>query len=137
MVPSLSLGALPVGSCASWTHCVMCVRVFSTSLLSGTIAKSLSHVQLFATPQTVVRQAPQSVGFSRQEYWSGLPFPYPGDRQKVLILQAHLVYFLFQSYYQSFFAGALLPFIEEQYLEPDWGTRYAALLLGYLYLVFN
>ena len=31
------------------------------------------------TPWTVARQAPLSVGFSRQEYWSGLPFPYPGD----------------------------------------------------------
>ena len=34
-------------------------------------AKSLSHVQLFATPWTVVHQAPLSMGFSRQEYWSG------------------------------------------------------------------
>ena len=40
--------------------------------------KSLSHVQLFATPWTVARQAPLSMGFSRQEYWSGLPFPSPG-----------------------------------------------------------
>ena len=39
----------------------------------------LSHVQLFATPWTVAHQAPLSVGFSRQEYWSGLPFPSPGD----------------------------------------------------------
>ena len=35
--------------------------------------------QLFETPQTVVRQAPLSMGFLRQEYWSGLPFPSPGD----------------------------------------------------------
>ena len=41
--------------------------------------KSLSHVQLFVTPWTVVYQAPPSMGFSRQEYWSGLPFPSPGD----------------------------------------------------------
>ena len=41
--------------------------------------KSLSHVQLFATPWTVAYQVPQSMGFSRQEYWSGLPFPSPGD----------------------------------------------------------
>ena len=39
--------------------------------------KSLSHVQLFATPWTVAHQAPLSVGFSRQEYWSGSPFPSP------------------------------------------------------------
>ena len=42
--------------------------------------KSLSRVQLFVTPWTVARQAPLSMGFSRQEYWSGLPFPSPGDR---------------------------------------------------------
>ena len=48
----------------------------------------LSCVQLLATPRTVARQAPLSMGFSRQEYWSekkkkeywsGLPFPIPGD----------------------------------------------------------
>ena len=37
--------------------------------------KLLSHVRLFATPWTVAHQAPPSMGFSRQEYWSGLPFP--------------------------------------------------------------
>ena len=41
--------------------------------------KSLSHVRLFATQWTVAYQAPPSLGFSRQEYWSGLPFPSPGD----------------------------------------------------------
>ena len=41
--------------------------------------KSLSRVWLFATPWTVTYQAPRSMGFSRQEYWSGLPFPSPGD----------------------------------------------------------
>ena len=41
--------------------------------------KSLSRVWLFVTPWTVAHQAPPSVGFSRQEYWSGLPFPSPGD----------------------------------------------------------
>ena len=41
--------------------------------------KSLSRVHLFATPWTVAYQAPPSMGFSRQEYWSGLPFPSPGD----------------------------------------------------------
>ena len=41
--------------------------------------KSLSRVRLFATPWTVAYQAPPSVGFSRQEYCSGLPFPSPGD----------------------------------------------------------
>ena len=41
--------------------------------------KLLSRVRLFATPWTVAHQASLSVGFSRQEYWSGLPFPSPGD----------------------------------------------------------
>ena len=41
--------------------------------------KSLSRVQLFATQWTVARQAPVSMGFPRQEYWSGWPFPSPGD----------------------------------------------------------
>ena len=41
--------------------------------------KSLSHVRLFATPWNVAYQAPPSMEFSRQEYWSGLPFPSPGD----------------------------------------------------------
>ena len=38
-----------------------------------------SHVQLFVTLWTVGHQAPLSMGFSRQEYWSGLPCPLPGD----------------------------------------------------------
>ena len=41
--------------------------------------KSLSCVQLYVTPWTVAHQAPPSMGFSRQEYWSGVPFPTPGD----------------------------------------------------------
>ena len=39
----------------------------------------LSHVQLFVTPWTIARQAPLSMEFSRQEFWSGMPFPTPGD----------------------------------------------------------
>ena len=38
-----------------------------------------SRVRLFATPWTIVRQAPLSMGFPRQEYWGGLPFPSPGE----------------------------------------------------------
>ena len=43
------------------------------------IMKLLSHVRLFATPRTVAYHVPPSMGFTRQEYWSGLPFPSPGD----------------------------------------------------------
>ena len=45
----------------------------------GSEVKSLSHVWLFAIPWTVVNQASLSMGFSRQENWSGLPFPFSGD----------------------------------------------------------
>ena len=42
-------------------------------------AQSLNHVQLFVTPLTVAHKAPLSMEFSRQEYWSRLPFPSPDD----------------------------------------------------------
>ena len=41
--------------------------------------KSLSPVRVFETPWAIAHQAPPSMAFSRQEYWSGLPFPSPGD----------------------------------------------------------
>ena len=41
---------------------------------------TLSHIQVVMTPWTVARQAPLSMEFSRQEYWSGVPFPTSGDR---------------------------------------------------------
>ena len=44
--------------------------------------KLLSHVWLFATPWTVAYQAPPSMGFSRQEYWSGVPWPSPKKETK-------------------------------------------------------
>ena len=44
--------------------------------------KLLSHIWLFATPWTIAYQAPPSMGFSRQEYWSGLPFPSPGESSR-------------------------------------------------------
>ena len=43
------------------------------------VLSCFSHVQLFATLWTIVHQAPLSMGFSRQEYWSGLPCPPPAD----------------------------------------------------------
>ena len=54
--------------------------VFSCEYLTElSEVKSLSRVQLFGTPWTVAYQAPLSIKFSQQEYWSGLPFPPPGD----------------------------------------------------------
>ena len=51
----------------------------SSSLCVCVCAQLLSHVLLFATPWTIGCQAPLSMEFSRQEYWSQLPFPPPGD----------------------------------------------------------
>ena len=45
--------------------------------LAYTAAKTFSRVQLCATPEMAAHQAPLSLGFSRQEHWSGLPFPSP------------------------------------------------------------
>ena len=61
----LTLGE--TGSCSGgWGHAQVKVKL-------------LSRVQLFATPWTVAHQAPPTMEFSRQEYWSGLPFSSPGD----------------------------------------------------------
>ena len=49
----------------------------SPHLVAAAAAKLLSHVRLFATPWTAAYQAPPSVGFSRQKYWSGVPSPSP------------------------------------------------------------
>ena len=54
-------------------------RLLQTALVSWPESESVSHVQLFATPWTVTCQTPLSMEFSRQEYWSGLPFPSAGD----------------------------------------------------------
>ena len=51
----------------------------ATSFLLCVCTSILSHVQFFVTPWTIAHQAPLSMGFSRQEYWSGLPIPSPGD----------------------------------------------------------
>ena len=52
------------------------LRSESTQLLLLLLSR-FSHGRLCATPQTAAHQAPQSLGFSRQEHWSGLPFPSP------------------------------------------------------------
>ena len=55
------------------------LMLLSIFQLFSFVVQSLSHVQLFVTPWTIAHQAPLSMGFPRQEYWSGLPFPSPGD----------------------------------------------------------
>ena len=57
----------------------VCVFTCKDKIVCVLSAQMLSHVRVFATPWTVVRQAPLSMGFSRQGYWSGLPFPSTGD----------------------------------------------------------
>ena len=52
---------------------------FSIFCVCVCVPSHFSCVQLFVSRWTVAHQAPQSMGFSRQEYWSGLPFPPPGD----------------------------------------------------------
>ena len=52
--------------------------VLTTEVLVDLCAQSLCCVQLFVTLWTVASQAPLSMGFFRQEYWSGMPFPIPG-----------------------------------------------------------
>ena len=49
------------------------------NILLSSLLSHFSRVQFFVTPWTVARKAPPSMGFPRQEYWSGLPFPPPGD----------------------------------------------------------
>ena len=57
----------------------MCAYVPEQGRMNENRMSLLSCVQLFATPWTVAHQAPQYTEFSRQEYWSGLLFPCPGD----------------------------------------------------------
>ena len=68
--------------------------------------KLLSRVQFFVTPWTVAYQAPPSMGFSRQEYWSGVPFPSPGDLphpgiELVFLLSSALQVILYPLTYQG------------------------------------
>ena len=63
------MGRRPVRSPLLWSWLMMTAAADS----------SLSYVRLFETPWTAAQQAPLSMGFPRQEYWSGLPFPSPGD----------------------------------------------------------
>ena len=63
------------------TFCVNSLKTYDNFAHSWSEVevKLLNWVRLFATPWPVAYQAPQSMEFSREEYWSGLPFPSPGD----------------------------------------------------------
>ena len=58
---------------------------FSNAWKGKVKVKSLSHVRLLATPWTAAHQAPPSMGFSRQEYWSGVPLPFPGGALRQML----------------------------------------------------
>ena len=63
----------------SLSHNVTTSSAFYSVTCPGGVACILSYIRLFETPWTAAHQAPLSVEFSRQEYWSGFPFPTPGD----------------------------------------------------------
>ena len=58
---------------------VLVINGIAVETTMNNLAQPLSYVQLFMTPWTIAHQAPLSVGFPRQEYWSGLLFPSLGD----------------------------------------------------------
>ena len=60
------------------TWCVVISHLFGVSSVTKSKCQSLSCVRLFATPWTIAPLASLSMGFSRQDYWSGQPFPSPG-----------------------------------------------------------
>ena len=71
---------LPGQSCLNrllWALNIFSFRDSITLLQLLLLLSPFSHVRLFATPQTAAHQATPSLGFSRQEHWSGLPFPSP------------------------------------------------------------
>ena len=78
-----SLGSCPRGSHNTWDMTVFWCSTFPTTNRSvrehSCMLSRFSHVQLFATVWTLAHQPPMSMGFSRQEYWSELPCPPPGD----------------------------------------------------------
>ena len=97
--------------------------------------KSLSRVWLFVTPWTVAYQAPLSMGFSRQEFWSGLPFPSPdygdnlNDSRFLITIQKTVVYFqttffFFYNLWKNFFKFICFSWrlITLQYCSGFWHT---------------
>ena len=63
-----------------WIECIkQWIDLIDVDTCLKSESESLSHVQFFATPRTVAHQDPLSMEFSRQECWTGLPFPSPGD----------------------------------------------------------
>ena len=82
-----------------------------------------SHVQPFATPWTVACQAPLSMGFSRQEYWNGLPCLLPGDLSDPVIKPTSLMFpaLAGEFFITSAIWEALNPPVESLYFQGNWG----------------
>ena len=65
-----------------WDHIILCfffLTLYPVLFIHVCVLSRFSRVQLFVTPWIVAQQAPLSMGFYRQEYWSGWPCPLPGD----------------------------------------------------------
>ena len=109
----------PEGSPATSCH-LPTGRILNFSfLIWACVLNHLSHVQLFVTPWTVACQAPLSMGFSRQEYWSGWPCPLPGDFPSPGVESMSLMYPALVSRFFTTGAPWEAPFSsvkEEQYL---------------------
>ena len=73
------------------TRALVCEKAVLGPALSAYMLSHFSHIRLFATPRTVVHQALLSMGFSRQEYWSGLPCSPSGDLPDLGIKPASLM----------------------------------------------
>ena len=76
---------------------------FSNAWKRKVKVKSLSRVQLLATPWTAAYQAPLSMGFSRQEYWSGMPLPFPLTTNGKMVSQSLSLCFTERIYCFPFF----------------------------------
>ena len=92
------------------------------------VLSRFSCVWLFVTPWTVAGQAPLSLGFSRQQYWSGLPFPPPGDLPDQGIKPASLVS---PALVGRFFTTSAKAITSVGCLAEKWSTGYLTLLVGH------
>ena len=90
----------------------MCVHVLS----------HFSHIQLFSATWTIAHQAPLPMGFSRQEYWSDLPFPSPGDLPNPGIKPTSLMCLPFTDGYFQF--SSVQPLSRVQLFATPWADRY-------------
>ena len=89
------------------------MRVGSSSLL---LLSCFSRVRLCATPETAAHQAPPSLGFSRQEHWSGLPFPSPmNEKWKVKVKSLSHVWLLATPWTAAYQAPPSMGFSRQEY----------------------